>query len=73
MGTKAIARNVGVRKGAGHAKNVALFLAAPFIGLAYIVVMPVVGLGALAWMGIKELARKRTGKTGESKAGLEQR
>ena len=62
MGTKAVARNAGVKKGAGYAKNVALFFAAPFIGLAYIVAMPVVGLGALAWMGIKGLGRKRTGK-----------
>ena len=34
-------------------KNIALFLAAPFIGLAYIVAMPFVGLGALAWIAIK--------------------
>ena len=30
-------------------KNVALFLAAPFVGLAYIIAFPVVGLGMLAW------------------------
>jgi len=73
MGTKAVARNVGVRKGASFVKNVAMFLASPFIGLVYIVVMPVVGLGALIWMGIKELGRKRTGKASETKAPLEQR
>jgi CheY-like chemotaxis protein len=39
-------------------KNVALFLASPFIGLAYIVAMPFVGLGALAWLGAKALAQK---------------
>jgi len=38
-------------------KNIALFLAAPFIGLAYIVAMPFVGLGMLAWMGGKELMK----------------
>lgn len=38
-------------------KNIALFLAAPFIGLAYIVAMPIVGLGMLAWMGGKELMK----------------
>lgn len=38
-------------------KNVALFLAAPFIGLAYIVAMPLVGLGMLAWMGGKALMK----------------
>ena len=30
-------------------KNVALFLAAPFVGLAYILAFPVVGLAMLAW------------------------
>ncbi|MBL0090459.1 MAG: response regulator [Ideonella sp.] len=37
-------------------KNVALFLAAPFIGLVYAVFMPIVGLGVLVWMAGKELA-----------------
>ena len=36
-----------------RAKNVALFLAAPFIGLAYLLAFPVVGFGALLWMGAK--------------------
>ena len=37
---------------AGQAvKNIALFFAAPFIGLAYILAFPFVGLGMLAWMG----------------------
>jgi CheY-like chemotaxis protein len=40
------------------AKNVALFLAAPFIGLAYAIAMPFVGLGMLAWLGIKTLTRR---------------
>jgi CheY-like chemotaxis protein len=34
-------------------KNVALFFAAPFIGLAYVIAFPLVGLGMLAWMGGK--------------------
>lgn len=29
-------------------KNIALFVAAPFIGLAYIIALPIVGIGALA-------------------------
>jgi hypothetical protein len=33
-----------------HVKNVALFFAAPFIGLAYLLAFPVVGLGLLAWV-----------------------
>jgi len=44
-------------------KNIALFIAAPFIGLAYAVFMPFVGLGMLAWIGGKELA-KRAGREG---------
>ena len=30
-------------------KNIALFFAAPFIGLAYLLAFPVIGLGMLAW------------------------
>ena len=37
------------------AKNVALFVASPFIGLAYAIAMPFVGLGMLAWLGAKAL------------------
>ncbi|MCK9379747.1 MAG: hypothetical protein M0P95_01630 [Sulfuritalea sp.] len=40
------------------AKNIALFLAAPLIGLVYLVAMPFVGLGALIWIGAKALAAK---------------
>ena len=39
-------------------KNVALFLAAPFVGLAYILAFPVVGLGMLAWMAIQAQKKK---------------
>ncbi len=38
-------------------KNIALFMAAPFIGLVYAVFLPFVGLGMLAWMGAKALAK----------------
>jgi CheY-like chemotaxis protein len=34
-------------------KNMALFLAAPFIGLLYAVLLPFVGLGMLAWVAVK--------------------
>jgi hypothetical protein len=34
-------------------KNVALFFAAPFIGLAYLLAFPVVGLALLAWIVCK--------------------
>jgi len=39
-------------------KNVALFLAAPFVGLAYILAFPVVGLGMLAWTAMQAQKRK---------------
>lgn len=39
-------------------KNIALFLAAPFVGLAYILTFPVVGLGMLAWMAIQAQQKK---------------
>ena len=38
-------------------KNVALFFAAPFIGLAYLLAFPVVGLGMLAWMAGKAVMK----------------
>ena len=36
-------------------RNVALFLAAPFIGLVYAVMLPMVGMLTLAWIGSKTL------------------
>jgi len=45
-------------------KNVALFLAAPFIGLAYAVLLPLVGIAMLAWVaGQALLALPATKKT----------
>ena len=40
-------------------KNVALFFAAPFIGLAYIMVFPFVGIAMLAWVGGRSLLTHR--------------
>jgi len=46
-------------------KNIALFIAAPFVGLAYILAFPFVGLGMVVWMGAKAAARHRlTAKIG---------
>lgn len=42
-------------------KNMALFLAAPFIGLAYVIAMPFVGIGMLAWFGFKAVTKPRRG------------
>lgn len=35
-------------------KNMVLFLLAPFVGLAYAVLLPFVGLGMLAWVALKK-------------------
>ena len=35
------------------ARNVALFLAAPLIGLAYAIALPFVGAGALVWIAVR--------------------
>ena len=49
---------VAVEEHASRAKNIALFLASPFIGLAYLLAMPIVALAALAWFAGKALAKK---------------
>lgn len=36
-------------------KNVALFFAAPFVGLAYLLAFPVVGFALLAWIAVKAI------------------
>ena len=41
------------------AKNVLLFLAAPFVGLAYAIALPFVGFGMLMWMGAKALMARK--------------
>ena len=46
--TLAVARNL---------RNVALFVAAPFIGLVYAMAMPFVGLAMLAWIGTRTFAK----------------
>ena len=43
-------------------KNIALFLAAPFIGLAYALLLPVVGIAMLAWIGGKALLQSPAAK-----------
>ncbi len=39
-------------------KNIALFFVAPFVGLAYILAFPFVGLGMLAWTAIQAQKKK---------------
>jgi hypothetical protein len=52
------AESAEVKGAASTAKNITLFLASPFIGLAYIAAMPFVALGALAYFGVKALFNK---------------
>ena len=47
----------------GALKNIALFLAAPFIGLAYIVALPFVGLAVLAMLAGRTAAKYEAVKT----------
>jgi CheY-like chemotaxis protein len=44
-------------KAESKVKNVALFFAAPFIGLAYLLAFPVIGLGMLAWIAGKAVMK----------------
>ena len=54
---EAEAAAASVAKQESRLKNIALFLAAPFIGLAYILAFPFVGLGMLAWLGVQAAAK----------------
>ncbi len=47
----------------GALKNIALFFAAPFVGLAYIVALPFVGFGFLAFIAARAAAKNETVKT----------
>ena len=41
----------------GALKNIALFFVAPFLGLFYIVALPIVGLGVLAVLAVRAAAK----------------
>ena len=45
-----------------RAKNVALFLVAPFVGLAYLLAFPVIGFGMLAWVAAKAIMKSDTAR-----------
>jgi CheY-like chemotaxis protein len=57
MGARELMRHRVPMKIAVFLKNVALFIAAPFVGLAYALLFPFVGLAVLAWMGARALLR----------------
>jgi hypothetical protein len=55
MGIKALRRNAAVMQ-------VVSFVAAPFIGLAFIIALPFVGTALLAWTGVRAaIAKVRAG------------
>jgi hypothetical protein len=41
-----------------RARNIALFAAAPLVGLAYVVAFPIIGLAMLAWMAVRPLVKR---------------
>jgi hypothetical protein len=47
--------DIDLTQGHSNFKNIALFVAAPFIGLAYALLLPLVGLAMLGWIGAKAL------------------
>ena len=51
-----------VRHVLNNAKNVALFFAAPFIGLAYLLAFPLVGLAMIAWIACKAVAKNEAAR-----------
>jgi CheY-like chemotaxis protein len=52
---KALAKRAGGMK--TWLRNVALFIAAPLVGLVYVLALPFVGLGMLAWIGVRAIVK----------------
>jgi hypothetical protein len=50
---RAAAKLEAVRTLGRALKPAAMFIAAPVIGLAYMIFLPFIGLGMLAWMGAR--------------------
>jgi len=60
-GYKAVLANAGrIASAARFVKNITLFFAAPFIGLAYIALFPFIGLGMLAAIGARAWLNRGT-------------
>jgi hypothetical protein len=51
------AHNLNTANIAKRAKNIALFLIAPFVGLAYLLAFPVIGFGMLVWVAAKAVMK----------------
>ena len=58
----AVAHEAAANEAGTHAaRNLALGVAAPFIGLAFVLVAPLAGLAALVWFAAKALAVRHPG------------
>ena len=55
--TNGLLSNTSAAIVAKRARNVALFLIAPFIGLAYLLAFPVIGFGMLVWIAAKAVMK----------------
>ena len=55
--TNGLLRNPSAAIIAKRMKNVALFLVAPFVGLAYLLAFPIIGFGMLAWVAAKAVMK----------------
>ena len=55
--TNGLLHNTNAAIIAKRAKSVALFLIAPFVGLAYLLAFPIIGLGMLAWVAAKAVMK----------------
>lgn len=55
--TYGLLRNASAPVVAKRAKNIALFLVAPFIGLAYLLAFPAIGFGMLVWIAAKAVMK----------------
>jgi hypothetical protein len=58
MGARALLRHSVPKKVAVFLKNVVLFFAAPFIGLAYALAFPLIGVAMLAAAASRALAKR---------------
>jgi len=53
VGRRSMAKPVVPAEARALIRNMALFLAAPFVGLLYAILLPFVGLGMLIWFGAR--------------------
>jgi len=51
-------------------KNITLFFAAPFVGLAAIILFPIIGLAMLAWTAGKAWRQRKVAAEGEASEGI---